>query len=169
MLYNTTEEKLIHKEYGRLVQKMVQKALLMEDANKRQQLAERIITTMQLRFPKAKCSDNLYSKLWNHLANLADYKLDIHYPVEIYHTDKTKKPAKLEYPQHKVRFRHYGYLIEQAFEKISLIQEKEQQTYYLSLIESRMRRITPFKKNNSSLNEIITNDVATYMEHSKKQ
>ena len=114
--YNISRTKLVMPEYGRLVQKMVAHAFTLETKEMRQAYAERIIATMEKTAPGNRGTESLRKKLWEHLAQLADYKLDIDYPYPI--APKVGvRPAKLPYPGHKIRLRHYGHLIEQMAER----------------------------------------------------
>lgn len=52
-------------------------------------------------------------KLWDHLAIMSDFKLDIDYPYEIIRKDNlVTKPDSIPYPSTKIRYRHYGRTLE---------------------------------------------------------
>ena len=81
--YNTLRKRLIQPEYGRCVQQMVEHAVTIPDKAKRQQCAETIVALMARMDEKHSNEDDFYQKLWNHLAAMSDYQLDIDYPVEM--------------------------------------------------------------------------------------
>lgn len=83
MEYNTNKERLKMQAYGRNVQTMVAECLKIEDRRKRQAYAQRIVTTMSIVSQQSLRNKENTVKIWNHLAQIADYKLDIDYPVEI--------------------------------------------------------------------------------------
>lgn len=83
MEYNTNKERLKMQAYGRNVQTMVEECLKIEDRRKRQAYAQRIVTTMSIVSQQSLRNKENTVKIWNHLAQIADYKLDIDYPVEI--------------------------------------------------------------------------------------
>ncbi|MCH5181207.1 MAG: DUF4290 domain-containing protein [Prevotellaceae bacterium] len=114
--YNISRSRLVMPEYGRLVQKMVAHALTLETKELRQAYAGRIIATMEKTAPGNRGTESLRKKLWEHLAILANYKLDIDYPYPIAPQTEVR-PGKLAYPGHKIRMRHYGHLIEQLAER----------------------------------------------------
>ena len=81
MDYNTQREKLRLPEYGRCIQEMVNYAVALEDKNERQRCAFTIIDLMANMQTFTGNADDFYQKLWNHLAFISDYQLDIDYPV----------------------------------------------------------------------------------------
>ena len=83
MEYNTQQRKLPLPEYGRSVQNMVDHALTIEDREERQRCANTIVNIMGGMFPQLRDMEDFRHKLWDHLAIMSDFKLDIDYPVEI--------------------------------------------------------------------------------------
>ena len=83
MEYNTQQRTLPLPEYGRSVQNMVDHALTIEDRAERQRCANTIINIMGGMFPHLRDVPDFKHKLWDHLAIMADFKLDIDYPYEI--------------------------------------------------------------------------------------
>ena len=81
--YNTELEKITMKEYGRTVQEMVNHCLTIEDREERQRCANTIIQTMARLTQENPTNPIVQTKLWNHLAIISDFKLDIDYPVQI--------------------------------------------------------------------------------------
>ena len=83
MEYNTKQKRLPLPEYGRSVQKMVDHALTIEDRAERQKCAETIIAIMESMFPNLKNELPDYKrKLWDHLAIMSDFALDIDNPQQ---------------------------------------------------------------------------------------
>ena len=82
MEYNTQQRRLPLPEYGRSVQNMVDHALTIEDRAERQRCANTIINIMGGMFPHLRDVPDFKHKLWDHLAIMADFKLDIDYPYE---------------------------------------------------------------------------------------
>ena len=81
--YNTQREKLVLPEYGREVQNMVDYAISLENKTDRQRCAETIILTMERMLPQVREGENYKQKLWDQLALISDFKLDIDWPVDI--------------------------------------------------------------------------------------
>ena len=118
MDYNSTRERLAMPEYGRLVQDMVHHALTIADKNERQTYAKAIITVMAGVNPGMKNVPDFRRKLWDHLAFMANYQLDIDYPFPITHYNEEKEKPHLTYPGHEIKCRHYGHLIEEAVKSL---------------------------------------------------
>ncbi len=114
MEYNTQQRRLPLPEYGRSVQNMVDHALTIEDRAERQRCANTIINIMGGMFPHLRDVPDFKHKLWDHLAIMADFKLDIDYPYEIVKKESLEmKPEVLPYPEGHIRYRHYGRILEQ--------------------------------------------------------
>ena len=81
--YNTQRKRMALPEYGRSVQNMVNHALTIEDRAERQRCANTIVNIMGGMFPQLRDMPDFKHKLWDHLAIMSDFKLDIDYPYEI--------------------------------------------------------------------------------------
>ncbi len=113
MEYNTQQRKLPLPEYGRSVQNMVDYALTIKDREERQRCANTIVNIMGGMFPHLRDVADFKHKLWDHLAIMADFKLDIDYPVEIVKKESLNvKPEQIPYSQNNIRYRHYGRFIQ---------------------------------------------------------
>ena len=123
MDYNTSQEKLKLPEYGRLVQQMVEHAVAIENRAERQAYAETIIAVMGNLFPQMRGVPDFKHKLWDHLAYISGYRLDIDYPCEIEKRETGPQPAHLSYPGKPIRYRHYGHLLEKLIRKLAEIPE----------------------------------------------
>ena len=87
MQYNTQQKRMPLPEYGRSIQNMVDHALTIEDRSERQRCANTIINIMGNMFPHLRDVPDFKHKLWDHLAIMSDFKLDIDYPYEIIRKD----------------------------------------------------------------------------------
>ena len=162
MKYNTNEEKLKLPEYGRLIQKMVEHACTIEDRTERQTYAYRIVNIMAQLNPQLKNIPNFTHKLWDHLAYIANYQLDIDFPVEIRKREKEIHPQKLSYPQGKIRFRHYGRLVERAINVIESMPDDELKERRLLLIANRMKRNLATWKGGGATDNKVARDLNMY-------
>ena len=141
MKYNTEEKKLPLPEYGRSVQNMVDYALTLEDREERQKCADSIITIMGNMNPHLRDTTDFNHKLWDHLAIMADFKLDIDYPYEI--IDKSNlmvKPEPVPYPQNHILFRHYGYNLEEMIKKAAVMPVGDERKKLINLIANQMKK-----------------------------
>ena len=81
--YNTQRERLVLPEYGRVIQEMVDYAVGLPTKAERQRAAEGIIDVMRHSFPQGRNSEGYEQKLWDHLALMSNFRLDIDYPFDV--------------------------------------------------------------------------------------
>lgn len=142
LTYNTQRKKLVLPEYGRNIQKMIDHCLTIEDRQERTLCASSIIDAMRNLFPSLAASDDFRQKLWDHLAIMADFKLDIDYPVEIVKPDSlATQPQPINLPSDRFRYRHYGKYIEQMIEKATSHEEGEERAALELLIANHMKKL----------------------------
>lgn len=142
MEYNTQQRKLPLPEYGRSVQNMVDYALTIEDRGERQRCANTIVDIMGSMFPNLRDASDNNHKLWDHLAIMSDFKLDIDYPVEVVKKESLEiKPDRIPYSQHNIRYRHYGRYIQELIHIASDYSESEERKMLLlNLIANHMKK-----------------------------
>ncbi|MDG5799683.1 DUF4290 domain-containing protein [Marinilabiliaceae bacterium ANBcel2] len=141
MDYNSTRKPLILPEYGRHIHKMVDYAKTIEDRNERTRCAHSIVSVMGNLFPHLRDVSDFKHKLWDHIAIMSDFELDIDYPYEPPRPDNfSAKPDPVPYNDFKIHYRHYGRLIEQMILKAIDMEEGELKSYFVSLIANHMRK-----------------------------
>lgn len=141
MEYNTQQRKLSLPEYGRSVQNMVDYALTIEDRAERQRCANTIVNIMGGMFPYLRDAEDSNRKLWDHLAIMADFKLDIDYPVEIVKKEGLRiKPDRIPYSQNHIHYRHYGRYVQEMIQTAINYPEGEEKILYLELIANQMKK-----------------------------
>lgn len=141
MKYNTQQRRLPLPEYGRSVQNMVDHALTIEDRAERQRCANTIVNIMGGMFPHLRDVADFKQKLWDHLAIMADFKLDIDYPVEIVKKESLEiKPQRIPYSQHDIRFRHYGRFVQDMIKLAVDYQAGEERNQLIRMIANHMKR-----------------------------
>lgn len=163
MKYNTQEKRLPMPEYGRAVQNMVDHAITIEDRAERQLCANTIINVMGNMFPQLRDIPDFNHKLWDHLAVMADFKLDIDYPYESMNPEAMHpSPERIPYPKGGIRYRHYGRCVEQMIQKACEMPEGEERDHLLRLIAAQMKKeYILWNKENVEDNKIIE-DISEY-------
>jgi hypothetical protein len=140
--YNTQRKKLVLPEYGRNIQRMVDHCLTIEDRDERTRCAKTIVASMYNLFPSLANTEDFRQKLWDHLAIMSDFKLDIDYPYEIVKPENLHtQPEPLEIPGSKFRYRHYGKYIEQMIAKATTLEEGEERHALELLIANHMKKL----------------------------
>lgn len=162
--YNTQQKRLPLPEYGRSVQNMVDYALTIADRAERQRCANTIVNIMGGMFPHLRDVPDYKHKLWDHLAIMADFKLDIDYPYEVVKEDLLHaKPEPLPYPGNNIRYRHYGKLLEVMVEKaLEFPEGSRERTRMVSLIANHMKKCFLAWNKDSVENEKIYADLREY-------
>jgi len=118
MEYNTGRPKLMIREYGRHIQKMVDHLLTIEDRNQRQRQANYIIELMGFLNPHLKTIEDFRHKLWDHLFLISDFQLDVDSPYPIPTREEIEaKPDPLPYPRRYPRYSHLGKNLELVIDK----------------------------------------------------
>lgn len=134
--YNTQREHILISEYGRGVQKMVQKAMKIEDREERNKAAQAIVIAMAQLNPSVREVVDYKHKLWDHLFIISDFKLDVDSPYPKPEKSVVKaKPKRVPYPSGDIRYKYYGKNMENMIRHIGQLQDekmKEQITQNLA-------------------------------------
>jgi hypothetical protein len=139
--YNTQQKKLVLPEYGRNVQSLVDYACTIESREERTRCAQSIINIMGNLFPHLRDVEDFKHILWDHLAIMSDFKLDIDYPYEVIKKENLfTKPESVDYSLKKMRFRHYGKTIELMLEKAKNMENDEERNQLFSMIANHIKR-----------------------------
>lgn len=161
--YNTQREKLIMPEYGREVQSMIDYAVTLEDRDERQRCANAIVAIMERMFPQAAGTPDLEHKLWDHLAIMSGFRLDIDYPCDISQAGKiAEKPAPVEYPMKKIPVKHYGYMMFELFDKLKTMEDGPERDELIRITANQMKRNLRQWSNGSADDEKVASDLAAY-------
>lgn len=111
--YNTQREQIKLKEYGRNVQKLVNYIRTIPDKDKRTEMSTTLIELIKQLAPSVKEAFENPQRIWDDLYIIADFNFDINSPYPVPNPETVfKKPQTMDYPQSRVRYRHYGKNIE---------------------------------------------------------
>lgn len=138
--YNTTRKKLILAEYGRNVQNMVQYICGLPTKNERNRYAQVVIDLMGFLNPHLRDVADFKHKLWDHLHIISDFKIDVDSPYTKPSEDAIRfKPAPLAYPQQRIKYKHYGRMIELMMEKAKSAEDLERKQQMVKVIANTMK------------------------------
>jgi len=141
MEYPTLQGKLIMPEYGRNVQHLIEYALTIEDREERTRCVNTIVNIMGNLFPYLRDVNDFKHKLWDHVAIMSDFKLDIDYPYEIVKKEEMyERPESIPYKQSKIKYLHYGRNLEEMIERVSDYPEGELKNELIRLIANQMKK-----------------------------
>lgn len=140
MDYNSQRKKLPLPEYGRNIQNMVDYLFTIDDKEKRNRSAQVVIDVMGNLYPYLRDVAEFKHKLWDHLAIMADFKLDIDYPYDPPTPDiLTEKPNRVPYNQHFIKYKHYGRTMELMIKKVPEL-EGEEKDIMIELLANQMKK-----------------------------
>ena len=163
MEYNTQRKKMELPEYGRSVQNMVDHALTIEDREERQRCANTIINIMGSMFPHLRDVPDFKHKLWDHLAIMSDFKLDIDYPFEIVKKeDLVMRPERLPYSTGDIRYRHYGRFLEELVKKAVEIEDEAERKALIRLLAIQMKKSLSNWNKDGMEDQKIVDDLREY-------
>lgn len=163
LTYNTGKPRLILPEYGRNIQQMVDHCLTIEDRDERTRCAHTIVAAMLKLFPKIKEQENYQQKLWDHLAIMSGFRLDIDAPVEMISSDPhDSKPERVPYSGHHIRFRHYGKDIELMIARIIAMPEGQERDELTLLVANHMKKLLLTVSKDGVEDDKIFRDLADY-------
>lgn len=161
--YNTQREKIILPEYGREIQKMVDYAVGLPTKEERQACAETIISIMDRMTLHSRESEDHDRKLWDHLAIMSNFELDIDYPYDVSEAKKIMtSPEPLAYPMTQIPVRHYGKMVFELFEKLKEMPAGEERDELVRVTANQMKRNLLLWSHGSSDDEKIASDLARY-------
>lgn len=141
MKYNTTEKNLVLPEYGRNIQNMVDYCVKIEDRQERKRCADTIINIMGNMFPHLRDVNDFKHILWDHLAIMSGFKLDIDYPYEIVKPEKlNERPLRVPYGNSGMHYRHYGKTLEAMIHKARDMESGSEREQLVHLLANQMKK-----------------------------
>lgn len=163
--YNTSRKKLVLPEYGRNIHMMVDYIKSVEDKEERTRLAHSVVAVMGNLNPHLRDINDFKHKLWDHLALIADFDLDIDYPYDPPKPETfLEKPRKVKYGTHKIRFRHYGKSMEMMINAALELPEGEDRDNLVNTIANHMKKSYLTWNRDSIEDEVIIKDLEKFTE-----
>ena len=165
--YNTQLKKLALPEDGRNVQQMVDHCCEIEDREERNRCAYTIIQMMDNMFVELHEESDYKHKLWDHLAIMSDFKLDIDYPYDVVKEENLNtKPVRIDYKLEPIAFRHYGKIIERMIERASEYEDGPEREALVMLIANHMKKLI-YQISNEDVDDAKIFKDLSYYSHGK--
>lgn len=163
LTYNTRRERLILPEYGRQVQSLVDYCMTIADRGQRQRCAEAIVKIMDRMYPADRDNKDHVHKLWDNLARMSGFKLDVDYPFNIDDARRiTQKPQPMAYPMTRIPVRHYGNMMFKMFDKLKSMEPGRERDELTALVANQMKRDLIMWGHGPSDNEKVASDLARF-------
>lgn len=139
MQYNTSKKEIYFREYGRNIQELVEHLFTIEDQQKRQSAAEGVVSAMMTLSPSTDFPEEHRLKVWSHLLHMCEYKLDLVPPGPIVKHLEGFKPEKIEYPTHRIKYKHYGWHVSKLIQKAKDTEDPEAKLEFAENIGAFMK------------------------------
>jgi hypothetical protein len=139
---------------------MVDYIKTIEDRDERNRLAHSVVAVMGNLNPHLRDINDFKHKLWDHLALIAKFDLDIDYPYDPPKPETfIEKPKKVEYGSHQIRYKHYGRSIELMVKATSELSEGEEKDKVINMIANHMKKAYLSWNRENVDNEVILKDL----------
>lgn len=140
LAYNTNKKKLVLPEYGRNIQKMVEKAKSLPTREERTNAVVTIVKIMADMNPQMKDQNEFIHKLWDYVYMMADYDLDVDSPYPPPEREVIeKKPERLPYFNNKIAYRYFGVNVERMIKRGVQLEEGKKKQLFVNAIASYMK------------------------------
>jgi hypothetical protein len=112
-----------------------------ENREERTKAAHSLIAIMGNMNPHLRDVADFKHKLWDHLAIMSDFKLDIEYPCEIIQKENLRsKPEKVPYGSKTIKVRHYGHTTEELIDKVLEMEDGPDKERLIQLLANHMKK-----------------------------
>lgn len=160
MEYNTQRKKLIISEYGRNLQNLVEEVCKIEDRDQRTRAARSLVNVMAMLNPTQRDYADFRRKLWDHLYIISDFKLDVDGPYEAPSSNTVHPtPQPLSYSANRIRYSHYGRIIEKMVDVVSEYPENEEKAVLAPMIANYLKKSYLTWNLDSVTDEVIFNQL----------
>lgn len=149
-------------EYGRNVQQMVDHCLTIENRDERNACARAIIDTICRLNPQLRTNPEWRAKLWDHLAIMADFKLDIDWPEQTITAESLQsRPMALPIPQSVIPKRVYGINIIKLIDTaLAMEPSNPDRDEFVYLIACQMKKLLIAENPENATDKRVYNDLA---------
>ncbi|MBP8851107.1 MAG: DUF4290 domain-containing protein [Breznakibacter sp.] len=147
-------------EYGRHIHVLVAHALTIADKEERTRCAKSIIAVMGNLFPHLRDVPDFNHKLWDHLAIMSDFKMDIETPFPVPNRESlVQPPAKVPYQHNDLKIKHYGKLVLDMIEQAILETEPDRKRAFIIMLGNHMKKSLAVWNKDSVTDERIVADM----------
>lgn len=121
---------------------MVDYVVSIEDREERNRAANQIIEIMGNMYPYLRDVSDFRHKLWDHIAIMSDFKLDIDYPYDPPRPETfLEKPKSVPYTNTPIKYRHYGKLIEKMIEQaVQYDDDSPEKKQLIQMLANQMKK-----------------------------
>ncbi len=122
------------------MQKLVDYLVQVEDRDQRTRNAHLMVELMRQIHPNMKDNQDYSNKLWDDLYIMSGFRLDVDSPFPPPSPESVgRKPRRVNYATHNLRFRHYGRNLELMIEKAVKVEDEMERRAFVSYIAKMMK------------------------------
>lgn len=142
LTYTTRLRRLILPEYGRNIQNMIDYCGTIADRDERNLCAGTIVASMETLLPPSGDAEEYRRKLWDHLAIMSDFSLDVDYPFEPVDSrvfDDGPEHVAIEQTG-RLPHRHYGSIIPHMIDVAVAMEPGDRRDALVTLVANQMKK-----------------------------
>lgn len=161
MDYNTSRVRLVMPEYGRNIQQMVEYAMTIDDRDERTRCVGAIAGVMLNIFPQLREDANCVQKVWDHIAMISGYRLDVDspYPLPTKQEATTPPANHLPYPANRIRLRAYGTNVQNMLRMAAKADTEEERMAIAAQTAQYMKRLVESGGKDSNAEDRVAEDI----------
>ena len=154
------KKELLAREYGSNVIKIVGEIAKNPNKTERTNQSKLLIKLIEKMNPSVKYAENAEEILWGHLYIMSDMTLDVDTEFKKPSTEVTK-PQKVNYPEAKPKFRHYGKNVDILGDQLSNITDEDDKKE-ASIAYGKLLKTLYYNWNSNSVSDsVIAKDVSS--------
>lgn len=144
---------------------MVEYVCAIPDREERNKAARIIVQALGTMNPHLRDTGDFKHKLWDHIALMSDFKLDIDFPYEPIRPEQLlKKPNRVAYSGSSIKLKHYGKTIEKIIDYTCEMPESEAKEALIYMTANHMKKLYVVWNRESVNDEQIYNDLVELSE-----
>ncbi len=118
---------------------------------------------MERMVPAMQSDSDHKHKLWDHLALMSGFRLDIDYPYDISEAKRMMtRPNPMPYPMKRIPVRHYGNMMFETFDILKSMPAGKERDELSRLAANQMKRDLYQWGHGSADDEKVVSDIAAY-------
>jgi hypothetical protein len=141
---------------------MVEYIKTIEDRTERNRLAHAVVAVMGNLNPHLRDIADFKHKLWDHIAIIANFELDIDFPYDVPKPETFQQPPKrVPYGTHTIKFKHYGKAIELMADAAIEMPDGGEKEALVNIIANHMKKAYLIWNRDTVSDDVILGDLKT--------
>ncbi len=160
MSYNTRQEPILLKEYGRSVQNLAEHIVGLTDEEEKLRKAHALVKLMKQINPNLRDENDVINRLWDHLFYISGSKLNIeNAPYPRPEKEFNVAPLPVPYGGNRIKYKHYGKTVENMIVKACALEDPKEKEGAVIAIGKIMKRFYTQWNKDLTGNSIIIKDL----------